>query len=335
MAQNLTLEQEIHEVTRLREEKGFTYEEIGEQLGFSEKTARRRAAATAIVEAAATLAGEDTLKDFPESPLAEVKIKGAFLPEDRNAIERFEPLTRYGDAMVTCDWHIPLHDPSLINTMVEVARTNKIKKLIIGGDYFHMEEFSSFLPYQPEASLEQERYDGNFIMKTLLETFNEVDIFWGNHDFRLTKKLGYKKSFEETIDWMLEGLTKKERSKIRISSLDYMHYYPEGPDGRKFRICHPRNFSSVPLTVPRKLAEKYSCSVITAHSHHCAMGAAPNGVDLVIDGGGFFHKQRTEYIQKSTANHEWVPGYTMFKDGVPTLYSPILGNLPTPKGVKK
>lgn len=322
---------EVSQVVELKD-KGLNYEQIGEILGFSARTARRRYASRIVQDVLADEeAVEGELVDFPEVRSLDITVDGPFIPEDKGAIERFAPLVRTGDAMVTCDWHIPLHDPILINRMINCARVNEINKLIIGGDYFHMEAFSSFLPAQPEASLEQERYDANLIMKTLLETFDEIDLIWGNHDFRLVRKLGFKKSFEECMKWMLGELTEDELSKIRFSELDYMFYYPEmqrgdSTFGKCFRVCHPRNFSSVPLTVGRKLAVKYSSSIITAHSHHHAIGAAPNGRDLVIEGGGFFDKQRTEYIQKSTANHEWVPGFTMFKNGLPHLVSPAIGN---------
>lgn len=338
-----TMLNEVSQVVELKD-KGLNYDQISEILGFSARTARRRYAARLVQDVLADdEAIEGELVDFPQVQSLDITVDGPYIPEDKGAIERFAPLVRTGDAMVTCDWHIPLHDPVLINRMINCARINDIKTLIIGGDYFHMEAFSSFLPAQPEASLEQERYDGNLIMKTLLETFDKIDFIWGNHDFRLTRKLGFKKSFEECMRWMLGELTEDELAKIRFSELDYMLYYPdyhfrnlgekatidqtlEVVEGKCFRVCHPRNFSSVPLTVGRKLAVKHSSSIITAHSHHHAIGAAPNGVDLVIEGGGFFDKRRTEYIQKSTANHEWVQGFTMFKNGLPHLISPAMGN---------
>lgn len=333
---------EIDMVVRLRDENNMTFAQIAEVMDFSESTAKRRYQAGMLLDDSLDDSLDDpvedagstdeALEDFPEVEPLDIHVDTPWIPHNKGPIERFEPLTVVGDAIVTCDFHIPLHDPILINTMINVARIHKIKKLIIGGDYYNMETFSSFLPYQPEAALDIERYDGTYIMKALLQTFDEIIFIWGNHDFRLTRKLGFKRSFEECMRWMLSDLTEKEMKKIKFSELDYMYYYPEPktdivlPFGRKFRICHPRNFSSVPLTVGRKLAQKYNCSIITAHSHHFAIGVAPNGVDLVLEGGGFFDKDRTEYIQRTTNHHEWVQGFTMFKDGLPTLISPAIGN---------
>lgn len=318
--------QQIAEVVALKDEEGLNFEDIGNQLGFSRHTASRRYQAGLISATVGGLITDEGLDDFPDVEPLNIHVDSAFIPEDKKGILRFKPLVCTGNAIVTCDYHIPLHDPALINCMITCARENDIKKLIIAGDYFNMEDFSSYPPPQPEANVNIERRDGNLVMKTLLQTFDEVLFFWGNHDFRLARKLGFKKTFEECMQWMLEGLTEDEWKKVRISDLDYMDYFPSGKRGKKYRICHPKNFSDVPLAVGRKLAVKYSCSIITAHSHHCAIGAATNGTDIIIEGGGFFDKNRTEYIQRTTDNHEWVQGFTMFKDGLPTIYSPTIGN---------
>lgn len=331
---SLSVKGQMEEVVRLREDHDppLTFEQIAQRMGFSERTARRRYDGAVLARAAETLSEDATIDEFPSMPALKLPKVSKYLPDNQKSIERFKPLTRTGDAVVTCDFHIPLHDPALVNVMINAASDFGIRRLIIAGDFFNMDQLSSYLPHQPEAALDVERFEGNLVMKTLLQHFDEVDFFWGNHDFRLTKKLGYKHSFTECMKWMFSELTEHEMSKIRFSDLDYMEYYPTGDDprvklrGQKFRICHPINFSSTPLTIARKLAQKHSCSIITAHSHHCAIGAAPNGVDICIEGGGFFAKDRTEYIQKTSTHHEWTTGFTIFKEGLPTLISPIFGN---------
>lgn len=314
----LSLQEEIEEVHRLRNQEDLTWEVIGARLGFSARTAARR---------------YETYLDLEQPPVEEllddeqfsVSVTSDYVPEDKEPLDRFKPLKVYGDCMVTMDYHIPLHDAPLINEMIRVAKDQQHNQLIIAGDYWNMDTFSSFLPHQPEAAWPVERDDGNIIMKTLLRTFDEIYMCWGNHDFRLAKATGFKHSFTECMKWALAGLDSDELSRIHFSDLDYILYYPG--DDREYRVCHPRNFSSIPLAVPRQLAPKYDSSIITAHSHHCAMGVAVNGTDLIIDGGGFFDKTRTEYIQKTSKFHEWVPGFVEFVSGIPQLYSPVFGNL--------
>lgn len=317
-----TTDEQILEVVRLREDENKTFLEIAEELEISDRTVRRRYEAGILHRSADGLVDTE-LETFPGEDEIIVKVSSDFLNEEIAAIERFKPLVREGNAMLTCDFHIPLHDPSLINVLIRAAKKNRIKSLIIAGDFFNMDEFSSYPPVQPEAKFKIERKQGNLVLKTLLRWFDDIDIIWGNHDFRLARSMGYKYSFTECMKWCLSGLTEKEMAKLRFSDLDYMHYYPT-PD-RKIHICHPSNYSDVPLAVGLKLAKKYSCGVYTAHSHHCAIGVAPNGSDLIIEGGGFFDKTRTEYIQRTTYNHEWIQGFFFFKDGIPHMVSPVTG----------
>lgn len=325
----LKIEDEIREVLRLRDDEDLSWEQIGTKLGFSEATARRRHKAGVLAEAAndfirQTAASEED-EDLPETQSLGLDVKSPYIPNNLPEILRFKPLVRAAeDVMVTCDWHVPLHDASLANAMVNVALENNIKKLIIGGDFFNMESFSHFLPHQPEAEFEREKYEGNYIMKALLQTFEEIDFIWGNHDFRITRFLGYKHSFVECMKWVLSELDDDEMARIRFSDLDHM--YLQTAD-RRFRICHPRNFSTNPLSVGRDLALKHGCSIITAHSHHLAMGFAKDGRSIVIEGGGLYSPEHTEYIQKTSKHHSWVPGFTMFKESVPTLFGPQLGNV--------
>lgn len=319
------IDEEISKVLELTN-NGLSDREIADIMGFSRRTVgRRRAAGVTTQEEIIT--GE-VIEDFPNvNDLALPEITGELPLFEDDLIDRFQPMELHGDAFITSDWHIPLHDPNLINKMFSRAKlSGNTGSLVINGDYWHMEAFSSFIPHQPEAALPVERWHGNVAMKNALEVFEDVYITLGNHDFRLVKKTGFKKSFEECMDWMFYALTDDERSRVHVTSLDYMYYYPEGVGGRKFRVCHPKNFSIVPLTVPRALAVRYGCSIITGHSHHCALGVAQDGYNLIIESGGFFNKWRTEYIQSTNRGHEWAQGWVEFTNGRPELIGPSFNN---------
>ena len=65
------------------------------------------------------------------------------------------PLELSGDNwMVTCDWHVPLTDWSLVERMVAVAKKHAITRLVIAGDFFDQQRFSHYptrLPPVPWA----------------------------------------------------------------------------------------------------------------------------------------------------------------------------------------
>jgi hypothetical protein len=295
-------------VAELRDKKKMPWKKIAERIGKSERTAQRW-----YKEAA----------ELPKETKAQGKIR--LLEEDNGVVDvsRFAPMTASGDMIVTCDWHIPVHDPALVNAVIRKAHEEDIKTLIIGGDYFNMDSFSSYAPHQKDAGIEIEREQGLLIMDALLDTFDDIYIFWGNHDYRFARQLNYKISFIYAIKWMLADLGPKKLDRLHVSDVDYMILEQE----KTYRMSHQTNFSSVPLTVARKLATKYNQSIITAHSHHFAIGVALDGQNLCLEGGGLYDKAKTEYIQKTTTHHEWVPGFTMFKGGLPTLFSPVFGNL--------
>lgn len=279
--------------------KGLTWEYIGSVLEVSRKTAKR-------------------LFDEYVNEEKKEEVIGPLL------LERFNPLQIYGDCMVTCDWHVPLHSPRLVNKLFEIAYKNDIKKLIIGGDFFNMDHASSYLPHQPEAGFKREREEGTNIIDAALDVFDDIYFSWGNHDYRIVKLWGYKHSFTAAMNWVLEDLGDK-LDRVHFTDLDYVEYYPV--KGQKIRICHPVNFSTAPLTVARGLVPKYLCDVMTAHSHHFAQGVALDGVHRVYDGGGLFEPKITEYVQKTNKFHHWVQGFHMFKDGLCHPYSPVYGNL--------
>lgn len=221
------------------------------------------------------------------------------------------------DAMVTADWHIPVYNPWLVNDMVETARNNNIKYLLIGGDFFNFDALSAYDPKQEEAGLEREVEEAKLVMRTLLETFTEIFFIWGNHDARMHRALGYKTKFSTAMRWLFGDLGTQANAKLRISNLDhlYVRFTDAQPEKKDWRICHPQNYSRVPLTTPRVLAAKHNCNVICAHAHHAAIGYATDGIRVVAEAGGLFNQHKTTYLQRSTTFPVWTPGFGWFKDG--------------------
>lgn len=277
----------------LREQRGLTWEKIGDTLGVSRHTAKR--------------------------------LYDQYIPiVNSYPIKRFEPIHVYGDAVISCDWHVPLHSPTMVNHLLEKASHHDMKQLVIAGDLFNMDTFSHFLPHQPEAKFELEREEATKLIDAALDVFDEVIISWGNHDFRLVRFLGFELGFEYLIRWVLAELGEEKLSRVVVTDLDYLLYHPGPVD---IRLCHQKNFSKIPLTVPRQLAQKYHMSCLAAHSHHFAQGVALDGENLIFEGGGLFDRTRTEYVQRTTLHHQWVQGFYIWEDGVCHPYSPIYNNL--------
>lgn len=248
-----------------------------------------------------------------------MKPKGHLL-DPINKIELESPLCINGDAVVTADYHVPLHDPKYINKMLEAARSRGIDQLIIAGDYWNFDAISQYHPKQSAANLEVELPVGLDVMRTLLKTFEHVYFLKGNHDYRFVKALGYKLSFAESMRLLFGGLGEKELSRITFTNLDHC-WLDSGFES--FYICHPGNYSSVPLKVPRDLANKLNSHVISAHCHHCAVGYSLDAEHVAIEVGGFFDYSKTEYLQESNTYPVWQQGFVIVENGLPRISSPL------------
>lgn len=273
--------------------KGMSNRAIGRMLGVDEKTVR--------------------------NGLKRMDYKRHLVPmdiEDRFAFNLDKPITVEDEGVaVTADWHIPLYDPAYVNYFIDTARDMNVRTLVIGGDFFNFDALSQYQPKQEDAGLERELAEGQKVMNVLLESFDRIVYIWGNHDARLHKALGFAIQFKEAMKLVFGSLGKGALDSIEFSNLD--HCYVDQGDGRSWRICHPANYSRIPLSTPRALAAKYNCGVIAAHAHHCAIGTAVNGEDLVLEAGGLFDREKTAYLQRSTTFPTWAQGFAILRKDEP------------------
>lgn len=212
-----------------------------------------------------------------------------------------------GPGAVTADWHHPLTNYDLVNVFldhaVEIGATNW---LLVGGDWFNQDFWSQFDYKQPEANVPNELRGSNETMRRILEVFPYVVFTYGNHDGRLHKFLKYGIDFVQSMEWLFSGLPEDYRSRLRFSNLDHaIVASPRGP----YYVAHPQAYNSKPLTTAIDLAAKELMHVITAHSHHTAIGHDRSGQFTVAEIGGFFAPWKTRYLQRTTKYPRWQQGY--------------------------
>lgn len=238
---------------------------------------------------------------------------------DNFLVELDKPLQLTGNIGITADFHIPLYDAELVNKMIETFREQEIKTLVIAGDFLNMDSLSRFEDKQDNAGLERELKEAVNVMGVLQESFDKIVYIWGNHDSRIHKALGMKLQFKSAMRLIFDSLGKEVLTKIEFTNLDHV-WWTDGED--EWFICHPANYNRTPLATARVLAAKLGASVITAHSHHCAVGYATNGVNVVAEIGGLFDKNKTAYLQRTTTFPTWTQGYAYMKDGKLRVSSP-------------
>ncbi len=245
--------------------------------------------------------------------LSKVGYKPYLLPtafQKRLAVNLEKPIfidARGNPGALASDFHLPLTNWGLVNEFIDHARDiGATKWLAIAGDFFNIDSLSQFDFKQEDSALNREQYAGNEVMRKLLETFDKIYFSWGNHDARVHKALGYQVDFATAMRMMLFELTAEEMARIQFSNLD--HILVDSAQGL-YRINHPKAYSSAPLTQARKMASKYLCHVVNAHSHHTAISHDVSGRFVCAELGGFFQQDKTMYLQRTTSFAEWQPGY--------------------------
>lgn len=240
---------------------------------------------------------------------------------ERFLVEVDKPLSITGNVGITADFHIPLYDAEYVNSMIETFREQELETLIIAGDFLNMDSLSRFEDKQDNAGLERELQEAINVMGVLQESFTRIIYIWGNHDARIHKALGMKMQFKSAMRLIFDSLGKDVLTKIEFTNLDHVWHENE-ETGEMWYICHPANYTRVPLTTARVLAAKHGANVVTAHSHHCAVGYATNGVHVVAEIGGLFDRHKTGYLQRTTTFPTWTQGYAYLKNGKLRVHSP-------------
>jgi len=239
---------------------------------------------------------------------------------DTSKTSRFDfgldkPLELKGDWAVTADWHVPLYDAELINTFLDDAAG--YGNLLIAGDFLNGDSLSQYYPKQKSAGIEKEVAEARNLMEILCQNFKNIVFLKGNHDYRYTKTAEYRESFEESMTQVFDGVP-RHGSRLKFSNLD--HCYLTSNKQRYF-IAHPTTYSKNPLNNPLAISDIKKCHVLTAHTHHCAMGWDPSGEYVIGELGGFFNIEQTEYLQGTTAYPNWCNGYWFINSGKPYMVS--------------
>lgn len=246
-------------------------------------------------------------------------------PEDHEkARQKLDaPLVVYGDVVVFSDLHIPLYDAEYLNRALVDCAERGVRQCVIAGDFWHADSYGNYFPKQDAIGPEVEIPMGNKVMKLLLKHFDTIYFIKGNHDYRYVKARNYTWDFVTAMQNAFSELTVEEASRLVISNLD--HCLVRRIDGwlePDWFICHPNQYTKTPLSTARMMATIKDCNVLVGHSHHCAVGYAPNGKHVVAELGGFFDRHRTAYLRSATTFPVWQQGYCFIIDGRLHMESP-------------
>lgn len=222
--------------------------------------------------------------------------------------------------MITCDWHVPQTDWRLVERLVIVAEKQKIRRLIIAGDFFDQNQFSRYAAVIPPTPWAFERDTAREIMAYLLEVFDEIIITMGNHDRRLITWADASLDLKDVWGSIIEN-PRVTISKFGYSTIKTSRMRENGLP-LYWRPTHPKNYAQQRGKVGVDVAEKYDMSVMTAHEHHTAITTSKSGRHWVVNLGGLYDPAKIAYAQlDDNTSPVMSPSFGMLLDGYPYVFA--------------
>ncbi|MFA6204331.1 MAG: metallophosphoesterase [Gallionella sp.] len=221
-----------------------------------------------------------------------------------------------GDFIIVGDVHVPYTDYEFAQLVGRVADKTGIRRLIVAGDFFDMENWSKYEHAVQPATWVQERTAAKILLSDWLEVFTEIYTLEGNHDRRLAK--------------FTHGALQSDDTWSMISTSDKLHHSKMGwctvnSAGIPWRPTHPSNYGRNQLTVASDLANKYQTNIIGFHEHQAAMGWDVYGRFCVVNGGCLVDPRKLAYVSLDDSRAAGMkPGFVVLRGGVAT----VLGRYP-------
>jgi hypothetical protein len=264
-----------------------------------------------------------------------------------------EPLEMEGDAVVLPDIEAPFQNADFFNRVLELADTWGVRQAIVAGDLLHFDSITAWeanwiaprngglsegaerklmnaamgLPSELQqemmnaiVSIGEETEDGDpnisqelraarKCVKAMAECFENIDFLLGNHDGRFLKALGSPMFPDELLI-----LIEQNNPKWRVAPYYYSRLITE--DG-VYQVEHPKTWAK---NSPIKLASKYRCHILQAHSHKWAKDLDISGRYWAIHMGCIVDETRLPYAaQRHNTAEAHMQGAVIVRDGYPYL----------------
>jgi hypothetical protein len=210
-----------------------------------------------------------------------------------------------GDGIITADHHNPCVDLNLVDQVIEHGKEFNIKRLFDIGDFFNFDAISNYARKiggdDQLPKLTDELDFGYGVLSKYCEWFDEIYMLIGNHEGRYSKALSNALSYSTIVDAF-------RLPEVKVLETNYIHL-------DDLRLTHPRSYSQLKLSVPRRLTNKFMEPVFNAHGHFGTWGFADNGLPCG-DIPCMCDPDRIFYLQGGDTTHPmWNKGFIVYKDG--------------------
>ncbi len=232
------------------------------------------------------------------------------------ALTHGAPFALSGDFVITGDWQLPTtnYDFAALPSAIGQKHLPKgNRRLIIAGDFINADAFTTYESDLPTPAFEDELAAAEWLVGEMLRVYNEIYWIMGNHERRIGKRTRGALNHNR----LRSLITRDERVKVS----PWGHLTIDTPQGI-YRVTHACNYSVNQLTVASELAQKFQQHIISHHEHHCGIGWDRFGRYIVVNNGGIFADEQMDYaVMDDGKNPRMKRGFTLLKDGVPTLLS--------------
>lgn len=220
---------------------------------------------------------------------------------------------KWEDFMVVGDVQLPTTDYDFATLPAVIAKKHlrKPRRLIIAGDFWNMDAWSSYPAVIPQPSWVDERESARNLLTLYAQVFDEMWMLCGNHERRILENANGL----EITDVLTASLPS---GKIKATPLDRCAV--QTSQG-KYTIVHGDNYSKKALNNADELAQKYQSHIISHHEHHAAFGMDKHDRYFIVNNGGLFDQNKMAYVQlKTNTCANMSQGFTLIKGGYPYLF---------------
>ena len=248
-------------------------------------------------------------------------------------VDKYIPLEFEFKSFITVsDIHVPCADYDYAMLPAAIAKMYMKKGeriLVVHGDIFDGGAFSRWEKIVQDPSWEDERAAGTNLFALWSDTFDQIIVMPGNHDYRMMKTLEGQASFGGMVWGMVDeknqdlaGMFGRMFSTGKLTTSPVDHCFIDTPQGR-YIVAHGTSYSVNPFIVANEMSHKYETHVISGHEHHVGMTIDRFGRYYLINDGGLFDKDKFSYVTLQASKRPVMKnGFTLVKNGYPTVFGP-------------
>lgn len=200
-------------------------------------------------------------------------------------------------AIIAFDPHVPYHDVELCNEMIAYAKKNRIKTLIIGGDFIDFKGLYKKEVQHTRIDWTEELEVACKFIEDIAKHFNQIWIIMGNHDWRLVRLLDSNERAGRLYSLIFSN------PKVKFSKYQYCLI------NNWLYVSHSGN-TKTKLSKAERIINVNRKSLLVGHSHRFAFGITDSGQEVVGEGLHLTRPDYHEYASLTLGDYsKWVAGW--------------------------